>query len=230
MFCLSGNSSVLSSDIFPAIELDGEDFELGFVNLCTYNTIPNVETNRNNKFHYVHNDKNETIVLPEGTYEISDINKYIQNNLKEGVTIQIQANNNTLKVEINTNVAIDFSSEKSIGRLLGFKSKVLEANKTHESDCEVNILKVNVIRIECNIVRGSYHNGRETHIIHEFFPLVAAGFKIVNHATPILYLPVSTQRINNITVTLRDQNNELINFRGETISLRLHLRKRLSNN
>lgn len=82
------------------------------------------------------------------------------------------------------------------------------------------------VRIVCNITSGSFTNGYEDHIIHEFYPTVPPGYKIVEIPANVIYLPVNTTRIHNITVRLEDQTGHLINFRDETITLRLHLKKR----
>src|SRR5436190_9251624 len=77
-FTLTGNSSVLSVNHFPAIDLNDDDYELGLANFETYHTIPNVNSS-NNKFYFDKNDKK--ITIPEGTYEIDAINEYLKRTL-----------------------------------------------------------------------------------------------------------------------------------------------------
>lgn len=74
---------------------------------------------------------------------------------------------------------IDFTKPNSIGSLLGFHSKVLEPNHIHESKDPINIMKISKIRIECNITTGSFINDKLMHTIHEFFPAVPPGYKII---------------------------------------------------
>lgn len=81
---------------------------------------------------------------------------------------------NTLKVEIQRKYEIDFTKYNSIRTLLGFSKQIIPANKKVESDLPVNIMKVNSIRIKCNIATGTYENEKLTNVIHEFsliFPL-----------------------------------------------------------
>lgn len=66
-------------------------------------------------------------------------------------------------------------------RLLLLQERILEANKFQASYFRVQINKENAIRIDCNIVSGSYTNGKPYHIIHDFFPTVAPGYKIVEY-------------------------------------------------
>lgn len=229
MICITGNSSNLNCSLFPPMDLSSaNEWELGFLDLMTYNSIPNVEEGINNILH-VGNDIQ--ISLPTGSYEISDINTCINKQIKEkhpSVTFELVANNNTLKSEIKCSETLDFSRPSNIGLLLGFSEKViLEANKWHVSPTQVTINKVDVIRITCNIVCGSYRDGIEGHVLHEFYPLVGPGFKIVEKPKSIIYLPIFNRKsLSEFNIKLEDQEGRLVNFRGENINLRLHIREK----
>lgn len=222
MFCLTGATSVLSHELSSPIDVSSGDWELGLIELTTYNSIPNIEKGINDKFYY---GKDKEITIPEGSYEIEDIEKYIKSQLGEKIKFTLKPNNNTLKSEICCSEKINFEKTGSIRTLLGFSAKTLEADQTHISQLPVDIIKVNSIRVECNVTRGSFLNGVESHVLHEFYPAVPPGYKIIEIPRNVIYLPVVSQRINNLTITLLDQDNNLINFRGERISVRLHLRR-----
>lgn len=226
MFCLSGKGSVISCTVFPPYDVSDGEYEIGLADLATYNTIPNIETDKNDKFYYKYNNNEREITIEEGTYEIDDIYTNLKKKLESGVQFTLFPNPNTLKAEIDSNIEIDFTKPHNIGGLLGFKSQVLKPGK-HSSDSPegVEIIKVNTIRVECSIARGSYQNGVESHTLHEFFPLVGTGYKIVEAPTNILYLPLNVKSINSITVSLKDQNDKLINLRDEIVSVRLHVKK-----
>ena len=70
---LSGKSTVLAGNYFPAIDLS--DDELGLVIFETYHTIPNVN-NSNNKFYFVKDGAE--ITVPEDSYEVRDINEFLK--------------------------------------------------------------------------------------------------------------------------------------------------------
>ena len=72
---LSGKSTVLAGNYFPAIDLSDDDYELGLVIFETYHTIPNVN-NSNNKFYFAKDDVE--ITIPEGSYEVRDINEFLK--------------------------------------------------------------------------------------------------------------------------------------------------------
>ena len=231
---LTGNSSTLRSILFPALRLQKERlWEAALLDITTYNSIPNVTEEVNNKIHYYKTkDKKkgtysnmEVFHLPTGAYEINDINEAFQNHLgKDNITIT--GNNNTLKAEIKSKYYIDFGQDNSIGTLLGFPktTEILEPDKTHTGDNTVTIMKVNSIDVTCNIIQGSYRDGENRHILHTFYPTVAPGFKIVEKPQNLVYLPLNTTFISDIVVNILDQHGNLIDFRGEAITIRIHIK------
>lgn len=85
---------------------------------------------------------------------------------------------------------------------------------------------MNIIRLTCNIVKGSYSNGEEGHVLHEFYPTVGRGFKLVEIPHNVIYLPINTNQIRNLSVRIINQTGDLVNFSNEHITIRLHLRRR----
>lgn len=217
---LSGRSSHLSAEYFPPLNLD-QYYVCGLIDFQTYNSIPNVDE-RNNLFHIGEYE----IEIPTGTYEIDDIAKFISEELllrNSTALVRIEANNNTMMSEIESNEKIYFNKDRTIGKLLGFSKCILDSDVLHLSDLPVDINKVNIIRVECNIITGSYFNNKPVHTIHEFSPETGAGYKIIEVPRNVIYLPVNVKRISSLTLKLVDQDGDLINFRGERITVRLHL-------
>ncbi len=231
MICVTGKTSRMKCTLFPPFDMTSSDeWEMGFLDLMTYNSIPNIEENINNLIYF--DGLKEPVSLPTGSYEIEDINTFITNFLKRtksNIKFHLNANNSTLKSEIFCSNAVDFTREKTIGPLLGFTEKqTYPANTFHQSVKQVNINKVDVIRVTCNIVRGSYRDGVEGHVLHEFYPTVAPGFKIVEKPNSVQYLPVHKQSyLTEFYITLEDQNGDLVNFREENINIRVDIRKKL---
>jgi hypothetical protein len=224
-FTLQGNSNSLQTNFYPPIDISNKDYEIALVGLYTYHTIPNIEEGAN-KFHY---DNGKVITIPTGAYEINDIEKYLQRILRnthgrEKEILSLRANNNTIKSELHCEYDVDFSQSESIGKILGFSQQILKANEWHFSDVPVAIIKVTSIRVECNIVKGSYYDSDESHTLYEFSPQVEPGYAINIEPRNHIYLGVNTSAISNITLKLVDQDGRPVNFRGEKIVIRLELR------
>jgi hypothetical protein len=231
---ISSVSSTLRSTLFPPLHLkENKQWEIALLDFTTYNSIPNIIEGVNNKFYYVKNKNShsslqstEAFEFQTGSYEISDINRELQKHLGKEV-IELKANNNNLRSEIKCKYYIDFSQPDSIGPLLGFPSSsaLLEPNAVHTSVTTVNIIKVNTINITCNIVQGAYKDGSNQHILHTFYPTVPPGFKIVEKPHNLIYLPLNTTYVSDIVLNVLDQDGDIIDFRGEVITIRLHIRQ-----
>lgn len=227
-FAITGDSSLLHADVYPEIVLDERyNYSCSLLDFYTYHSIPNVHEN-NNVFHYSL-DKHgpwEEIVIPVGSYEVKTITDIINRRLEEKkIKFYLQANVNTLKCKLEGEIYLDFTKSNSIGSLLGFKKRILVAFKTHKSDHLVNIQSVNNIRIECDLTTGSFHNGKSTHTIYEFSPSVDPGYKINEQPKHLIYLPVTKNRINEVNISIVDQDGRLLDFRGEQITCRIHIKR-----
>lgn len=119
---LTGNSSVLEAQYFPPIELSRDkNYVLGLVDFSTFNSIPNIDTGCN--YFYI---ENYLFEIPTGSYEIEDIERYIQSRVKKvnesdinkinepDIKISIKPNNNTLRCEITCNKRVYFEPPRSI--------------------------------------------------------------------------------------------------------------------
>lgn len=228
-FTLKGRTSQLSANFHPSIDLDPRySYSLALIGFHTFNSIPNIEDGLNSKFYYKQPGQKtyKCIRIPTGSYEIADIEKFIQEALGRSESFSLKANNNTLQCEVKSAFDINFEHQDSIAQLLGFSKRILPAGKTHSSDLPVDIISITTIRIECNIISGSYYSGKPSHTLYEFSPTVDPGFSInINPSNPI-YLSLNNQQyIDNISLRIIDQNSKLVNFRGEEIVIRLVLKR-----
>lgn len=217
---VSGYNSCLATSYSPALQLDGQ-YECGLLYIATFNSIPNVD-HRNNNFYYGNGDH---IQIPTGSYELQDICDYLKQNVKD-CTFNLTCNNNTLQTSILCSKDILFSPENSIGSTLGFGKGTIKANILSHSQYPVNILSTSVLRVECDIVCGSFVNGKSSHIIHEFVPNVPPGYRIIEVPKNVIYFPVNQHTISSISIRILDVNNNLVNLRGEEILLYLHIKKK----
>jgi hypothetical protein len=234
---LSQKSTHIRTRFNPSIQLDKDKkYEMALVNLETYYSFPNIDATNNN-FRYSP-DAGKTwfnIHIPEGSYEIEDINDYVRRTMKENrhydaanekYDIKIEPNNNTLKcvMNITRNFKVDFTVANSIRKVLGFNSRVYTAGY-HESENIVNIINVNSLRVTSDIIGASYSNGEHENTIYSFFPNVGPGYKIIETPVNLVYLPITLNTISQMETRLTDQDGKLLNLRGEELSIRFHIRE-----
>lgn len=233
---VSGKSTQIKTKFRPLIELDSnKKYEMALVSLETYYSFPNIDFSNNN-FRYTSNN-GETwfnIDIPEGSYELVAINEHIHRVMKENghynsaadaYYITLEPNYNTLKAVLNiaTNYKVDFTTANSIRTVFGFNAKVYAAGYS-ESENIVNIISFNSLKVTSDIIGSSYFNGLTDNIIYSFFPSVGPGYKIIEAPVNLIYLPITMQIISSMETKLVDHNGELINLRGEELSLRFHIK------
>ena len=237
LILLSETSTNIRTKFSPSIDLDkNKKYGMALVSLETYYSFPNVDTT-NNSFKYSSDDGKtwRQINIPIGSYELVDINAYIQRIMKENnhfdgangkYNITLEPNNNTLKtvLKITGKYRVDFTTSNSIRRVLGFNSRVYVAGY-HESENIVNIINVNSLRVTSSIIGASYTNGETENVIYSFFPNVGPGYKIIEVPVNLIYLPITLDKISEMETKLTDQNGQLINLRGEELSIRFHIKE-----
>ena len=235
---VSSNKTEFMTKYDSSISLDpNSKYEIALVNLESYYSYPNVHS-ANNVFKYSADNGRtwNTILVPEGSYELDDINSALSLQMKQNnhfdrvhnkAFISLAPNASTLRTIMDIthpSYQVDFNTDKSLRNILGFNAKVYRSGY-YESENIVNILTLNSIFVEIDIINGSYVNGRPTPVIYSFFPNVSPGFKIVQEPLNLVYLPVCVNRIDSLNVRLTDQNGRLLNLRGEIVTIRFHVRE-----
>ena len=234
---VSGDQSNFNTQFNPKIELDRDKvYEIALVNLETYYSFPNID-NSNNIFVYSH-DQGVTwtkIKIPTGSYEINDLNNTIRFEMERAghydevnnePYINIAANSNTLRciLIIGQDYQVDFNQPNNLSKVFGFTGKKY-GEGFHESEQPVNILSINSIFVNIDIIEGSYVNGKTKNTIYSFFPDVSPGFKIIESPVNLVYLPLLTDTISNLNLSITDQDENILNLRGEKLTARFHIRE-----
>lgn len=215
-----------------------------FKSLFMYYSIPNISSKNNNfKYSFINNlDSGQNwrdIFLEPGSYEIENIETNLQHQIKSYLfydsndldadflipKITIKADHATGRsvIEVPANCQIDFTTNNSIGKLLGFNKKILKQG-IHVSDNLIDIMSINSLNVTCDIAQGSIVNGNLSNRLHTFFPNESPGEKINEKARNLIWYPVNCKKIDRIVVRLVDQNGDLIDNRGDEITIILSLR------
>lgn len=240
----TGTSSVLTSDFYPPMILDKKyEYSCALLEFTAYNSIANV-TKKNQKLYYnievpvvdigdtaivKTNEKQYSvnyITVPTGAYEFKELTQYLNAEAKRlGFSLSVEVNKNTLKSKVKSSLELLFDRADSIHTILGFEKTTIDANTERISEHVIKITSLNTISIECDIISGSYTNGKRGHSLYEFAPTTEIGYKIVKVPEHIVYLPVNRHEISSIQIRIVDQDGNLIDFRGEKITCRIHIKK-----
>ena len=161
---VSGNESKFTTRLNPTLQLDRDkEYEIALVNPETYYSFPNIDQT-NNVFVYSPDNGNSwfKIKIPEGSYEIDNINNTIQHEMEkrghhdpinEDFYINISANSNTSKaiLILEKDYQVNFNHQNSLSKVLGLTgTKYTEG--FHESENVVNILSINSILVNIDII------------------------------------------------------------------------------
>ena len=65
--------------------------------------------------------------------------------------------------------------------------------------------------------------GAPSSVLYTFFPRVAPGVKIIEKPFERIYLPIIPQDIHRIELKITDQHGEILDLRGEEVTVSLHL-------
>ena len=128
-------------DLIDKLDLKNPNKNMALVNLSIYYTWKNFKsTYSNNKFKISAPTWNETFDLPDGSYNISEIQDYIEYIIKkhetigENTPILIYANtiNNRIVFKIRSGYKLELLSKETM-KLLGSTKDIIDADKNTEN-------------------------------------------------------------------------------------------------
>ena len=129
-------------------------------------------------------------------------------------------------VEISPQGAIiGFVFDDSVGNLLGFKETILW-EEYNLSPNPVDIISVDNIFIECDIAQGMIFRGKRTGNIHNFTMDLSPGYRYIEKFRSGIqwYMMENKDFISSINFKLKNENDELVSFNGESISFKISIK------
>lgn len=89
------------------------------------------------------------------------------------------------------------------------------------------IVNLNVLRVDCDIISGSYINSERKHTIHQFATSASyvKGQTFVEIPKHLNYFPVKTRNLCSIQISIVDQQGNLVNINGGEIICRVNIKR-----
>ena len=233
------DKSTHEEHLFQPLQTNNKQFKIAVTFLSAYNGIFNV-TNEKNRFYFTKSitddDHYIMITIPPGAYEIESLNDEIKRIIindeyftEDTYPFVIKPNFSTLGsiIEIsNEESAISFKPSDSIGSLLGFNKRTIY-EEYNLSDNPVDILSFDNIFIETDIAQGVIFKGRRSGIIHNFTMDVDPGYKYLEKFRGGIswYMLKTMDFISSINFKLKNENDNLVSFNGQSLTFRLSIKE-----
>ena len=201
-------------DLIDKLYLKHPNKNMALGNLSIYYTWKNVKsTYINNKFKISAPTRNETFDLPDGSYNISEIQDYIEYTIKKRETmvenspILIYANtiNNRIVLKIKSGYKLELLSKETM-TLLGSTKDTTEADKNSENVPRLE--NVEVVFIHCNLVNNSYQQA--SRVLFTFVPTKQYGQLISISPHSLVFLKKINTEFSEIEVWFTDENNNAL--------------------
>ena len=201
-------------DLIDKLDLKNPNKNMALGNLSIYYTWKNVKsTYNNNKFKISASTWNETFHLPDGLYNISEIQEYIEYIIKKYETIDettpilIYANtiNNRIVFKIKTGYKLELLSKETM-KLLESTKDIIDSGKNSENVPRLE--NVEVVLVHYNLVNNSYQQASRA--LSTFVPTKQHGQLISISPHSLVFLKTMNTEFSEIEVWFTDQNNNAL--------------------
>ena len=198
-------------NLIDKLDLKNPNKNMALANLSIYYTWKNVKSiYNNNKFKISAPTWNETFELPDGSFNISEIQDYIEYIIKKHETIGknapilIYANkiSNRIVFKIKTGYKLELLSKETM-KLLGSTKDTINADKNSENVPRLE--NVEVVLVHCNLVNNSYQQA--SRVLFTFVPNKQYGQLISISPNSLVFLKTTNTEFSEIDIWFTDQNN-----------------------
>lgn len=195
----------------------GENPKIGVKNYFIWHTYPNISPNYdNNIFSYTKSGVWETVNIPEGMYDIDELNKLLLN-LDIDASFNINIATFKCYLALGTGVKIDLSVG-NLHKILGLEKKIYTISE--EGKEIINITRgVDRILIRCNLVSRPYQK-EYSDVLLDILPIGTPGGSIYENIDEVEYHSCKNTVIRQIEIRITDEKGKPVKF-SEHISLKL---------
>ena len=207
---------VFKYNLIDKLDLKNPNKNMALGNLSIYYTWENVKSiYKNNKFKISAPTWNETFDLPDGSYNITAIQNYLEYIIKKHETITdtapilIYGNkiSNRIVSKIKTGYKLELLSKETM-KLLGSTSDTIEADKGSENVPRLE--NVEVVLVHCNLINNSYQQA--SRVLFTFVPNKQYGQLINISPHSLIFLKTMNTEFSKIEIWFTDQNNNALEF------------------
>ena len=201
-------------DLIDKLDLKNPNKNMTLGSLSIYYTWKNVKsTYNNNTFKISAPTWNETFDLPDGSYNIPEIQDYIEYIIKkheiigENAPILIYGStiNNRIVFKIKTGYKLELLSKETM-KLLGSTKDIIDADKNSENVPKLE--NVEVVLVHCNLVNNSYQ--QHLRVLFTFVPNKQYGQLISISPHSLVFLKTMNTEFSEIEVCFTDQKNNAL--------------------
>ena len=233
------DKSIHEEHLFQSFQTNNKQIKIAVTFLTGYNGKFSV-TNSNIKFYFttsISDFEPSFIVIIPGAYELENLDAGIKRICINGghftepnYPFKIKPNFSTLgsiiEIDVGIGRQIDFFPDDSMRDLLGFKAKIIH-EEYKLSDYPVDIISFDKIFLECDIARGMIFKGRKSNIIHNRTMTVDPGYKYIEKLRGGVQwcMMESKDIISSICFKLKNENNQIVSFNGQSITFRLSIKE-----
>ena len=208
----------LKYNLIDKLDLKNPNKNMALASLSIYYTWKNVKSiYNNNKFKISAPTWNDIFDLPDGSYNILEIQDYIEYIIKkheiiaETAPILIYANkiSNRIVFKIKTGCKLELLSKETM-KLLGSTKDTIDADKNRENVPRLE--NVEVVLVHYNLVDNSYQQA--SRVLFTFVPNKQCGQLISISPNSLIFLKTMNTEFSDIEIWFTDQNNNSLEIEG----------------
>ena len=193
------------------LNLKNPNKNIALANLSIYYTWRNIKSQYNNNQFKIHAPTwNDEFNLPDGSYNIEQIQEYFKYIIEKHETtadtppVQIYVNKikNRIVFKIKTGYKLELLTEETM-QLLGSSKKDIDKNK--DGEIVPRLQAVEVVLVNCNLVNNYYHQASK--VLFAFVPNKQFGQLITITPHSLAMLETTNEEFSFIEIWFTDQNN-----------------------
>lgn len=218
---------------------DGNAWYAALTDATMWYSIYNISAEfGNNTFRYNNGTTWKTITFSNGSYQLAQINAYIQQilsangdmvgtgNTEYPIVLTPNISAQRIIISVYTGYTVDLSVG-AFAAIIGF-NPLPNYTGIYQGDLAPDISRgVDKIHIHCDFIEGSYNNSVSDDILYSAALVGLPGSLINVQPYERIYLPVKKTRfLSSARIRFTDQSGRAVNFNGENTTVGIHLESR----